>query len=81
MDVKNVFLHGELLEEVYMKLPPSYSHPPGFLHRVCRLRGHFMVLNKLLEHGSQSSVLLSLSTIFQVVLLIRLFFRDGLIMV
>ena len=21
-----------------MKLPPSYSHPPGFPHRVCRLR-------------------------------------------
>ena len=38
MDVKNVFLNGELSEEVYMKLPPSYSHPPGFPHRVCRLR-------------------------------------------
>ena len=34
MDVKNVFLNGELSEEVYMKLPPSYSHPPGFPHRV-----------------------------------------------
>ena len=38
MDVKNVFLNGELLEEVYMKLPHIYSHPPGFPHRVCRLR-------------------------------------------
>ena len=38
MDVKNVFLNGEISEEVYMKLPPGYSHPPGFPHRVCRLR-------------------------------------------
>ena len=38
MDVKNAFLNGELLEEVYMKLPLGYSHPPGFPHRVCRLR-------------------------------------------
>ena len=38
MDVKNVFLNGELSEEVYMKLPPGYSHPPGFPHRVCRLQ-------------------------------------------
>ena len=38
MDVKNVFLNGELSKEVYMKLPPSYSHPPGFPHRVFQLR-------------------------------------------
>ena len=31
-----------------------------------------MVLNKLLEHGLQSSVLLSLSMVFQAVLLMRL---------
>ena len=37
MDVKNVFLNGELSEEVYMKLPPGYSHPSGFPHRVFRL--------------------------------------------
>ena len=38
IDVKNVFLNGELSDEVYMKLPPGYSHPPGFPHRVLRLR-------------------------------------------
>ena len=34
----NAFLNGELSKEVYMKLPPSYSHPPGFPHKVFRLR-------------------------------------------
>ena len=38
MDVKKVFLNGELSEEVYMKLPPGYSHPLGFPHRVFRLQ-------------------------------------------
>jgi hypothetical protein len=37
MDVKNIFLHGDLQEEVYMEQPPSYvdqTHP----NLVCRLR-------------------------------------------
>ena len=38
MDVKNAFLNGELSEEVYMKLPPGYSNPPGFPYRVFQLR-------------------------------------------
>jgi hypothetical protein len=37
MDVKNVFLHGDLQEEVYMEQPPRYVdqiHP----NLVCRLK-------------------------------------------
>ena len=74
MDVKNAFLNGELSEEVYMKLHPCYSHPPGFPTKYFDYGRHFMVLNKLLKHGLQSSILLSLSMVFQAVPLIQHFY-------
>ena len=35
-DVKNVFLHGELEEDIYISIPPGFSGSDG--NKVCRLK-------------------------------------------
>ena len=37
LDIKNVFLHGDLQEEVYIKQPSGFV-PQGKIEKVCRLR-------------------------------------------
>ena len=37
LDIKNVFLHGDLVEEVYMEQPPGFV-AQGESGLVCRLR-------------------------------------------
>ena len=37
LDIKNAFLHGDLVEEVYMEQPPGFV-AQGEIGKVCRLR-------------------------------------------
>ena len=41
-DIKNVFLHGDLDEEIYKKIPPRYENTRN-LNKVCKLKMHYMV--------------------------------------
>ena len=44
-DVKNVFLHGELYEEIYMSIPPSYS-TYGNTDLACKLKKALNVMKQ-----------------------------------
>ena len=68
MDVKNAFLNAELSEEVNIKLPPGYSHPPGFPHIVCQLRRAHYGLKQAPRAWFAKFSSTTLSMVFQAVL-------------
>lgn len=58
LDVNNTFLHSDLDEEVFMKLPPGYiiSSPSSSGQLVCKLQNLFMVLGKPQDSGMPNSL-------------------------
>ena len=57
LDVKNVFLNGELREEVYMQPPPRYSVPNGMVcHLRCSLYGFKRAPRGWFEHFTSAVI-------------------------
>lgn len=50
LDVKNVFLHGDLKETAYMHQPPGFGNP-DMLHYVCVSENLYVALNRPLGLG------------------------------
>ena len=59
MDVKSVFLHGDLHEEIYMQHPEGFIHDPSLVYR---LRKSLYGLKQALrvQYAKMDSFLLSL---------------------
>jgi hypothetical protein len=69
LDVKNIFLNGEMHEDVYTRPPPGYSVLEGMIyHHHCP----FMALSRLLGLGFNILPLWSQLLIFLPTLIIRL---------
>ena len=58
LDVKNVFLYGDLKEQVYIEQPPEYIAQGE--NTVCSSGRRSMNSNKVQGHGLRSSIWLSL---------------------